>query len=184
MTLAKVLQARHNVDDFTAFCDCFLSCVVGRSGYKQNVATTLVIELSTSSDEAFAILCVENNIEAWDYMISLDANKGPNMPPPKYTRNRKDSGKHHGWSPDGINRFNELHEDIESKRNETLQLEAEFRAMKMQERSGQEKRNRRTVTRDIVTAVTDLDDQDDDSDADDEYYTVEEQCANISATGV
>ena len=185
MTLAKVLQARDNVDDFAAFCDCFLSCVVGRSVYKQNMTTTLVSELSTSSDEAFAIICIENNIEAWDYMISSDTNtKGPNMPPPKYTRKHKDSGKHHGWSAEGITRFNKLHEDIESKRKETLQLEAEFRAKKMQGLGGQEKRNRRTVTRDIVTAVTDLDDQDDDSDDDDEYYTMEDQYANIPATGV
>jgi hypothetical protein len=161
-----------------------LSCVVGRSGYKQNMAMTLVSELSTSSDEAFAILCVENNIEAWDYMISSETStkKGPNMPPPKYTRNRKDSGKHHGWSAEGINRFNELHEDVESKRRETVQLEADFCAMKMQGLDGQEKRNRRTVTRDIVTAVTDLDDQDDDSDDDDEY--MEEQYAEIPATAV
>jgi hypothetical protein len=105
------------------------------------------------------------------------------MPPPKYTRNRKDLGKHHGWSAEGLHRFNELHEDVESRRRESDQLEAEFRAMKMQGLGGQEKRNsRRTVTRDIVTAVTDLDDQDDGSD-DDEYY-MEEQYAEIPVTGV
>jgi hypothetical protein len=181
MTLTKVLRARDNLDDFTAFCDCFLSCVVGRSGYKQNMATTHISELSISSDEAFAILCVENNIEAWDYMISPDTNtKGPDMPPPKYTRNRKDSGKHHGWSAKGINRFNELHEDVESRRRETVQLEADFNAMKMQGLSGQEKRSRSTVARDIAMAVTDLDDLDGDSD--DEY--MEEQYAEIPATGV
>jgi hypothetical protein len=181
MTLAKVLQARDNVDDFAAFCDCFLSCVVGRSGYKQNVATTLVSELSTTSDEAFAILCVENNIEAWDYMISSDTNKGPDMPPPKYTRKHKDSGKHHGWSAEGITRFNELHEDVESKRRATVQLEADYRAMKMEGLNGQEKQGRRTVARDFVTAVTDLDDLDDGSN-DDDY--MEEQYAEIPVTGV
>ena len=157
------------MDDFTKFCDYFLSCVVGRSSYKQNMAAMTITDLATSSDEAFAILCIENNIDVWEYNCAIEKAKQSveplpedersKKPVPKYTGNSVEDtgGKHQGWSEEGISRFNELHNSIESKRLNTVQLEEDFRNQKMQEKLQGKKRKRILNPRTFVTAVTDLD---------------------------
>jgi hypothetical protein len=173
MSLAKLLGARDNLDDFTEFCDYFLSCVVGRSNYKMNMTRMPITKLSTSSDEAFAILCVENNMEMWEHEAAASTVKKGDQdneqdnelevkkpPHPKYTRNadKPTGGKYHGWSGEGISRFNEIHRIVQSKRAESEQLEADFQNQKMGEVQGK-KRKRPSIKRTIVTAVTDLDDR-------------------------
>jgi hypothetical protein len=173
MSLAKLLGARDNLDDFTEFCDYFLSCVVGRSNYKMNMTRMPITKLSTSSDEAFAILCVENNMEMWEHEAAASTVKKGDQdneqdnelevkkpPHPKYTRNadKPTGGKYHGWSGEGISRFNEIHRIVQLKRAESEQLEADFQNLKMGEVQGK-KRKRPSIKRTIVTAVTDLDDR-------------------------
>jgi hypothetical protein len=107
--MEQVLQARENVEDFTLFCDTFLSNVVGRNIYNSNVGETKMSKIATVNDEAFALVNVENSIEQWKDKVSdpTKTNKSK-WKPSKYTANPSEARKYGGWSFEGIRRFNNL----------------------------------------------------------------------------
>jgi hypothetical protein len=58
---------RRNYAAYTVFYSTFLLAVVGRSLMKKQVANINTIEqVSTSTDEALALLGLENGVERWD----------------------------------------------------------------------------------------------------------------------
>jgi hypothetical protein len=107
--MVQVLQARENIEDFTLFCDTFLSNVVGRNTYNSKVGEARMSKIATVSDEAFALVCVENSIERWKDEVSNQTKTNKSKwKPSKYTANPSEARKYGGWSLEGIRRFNEL----------------------------------------------------------------------------
>jgi hypothetical protein len=128
ITLNQVLKAREKMDDFTIFCDTFLSNVIGRNDYNSKVGHTVISEMASVGDEAFAIVCVENSIDRWKDEVEDPAktNKAK-WKPTKYTANPSEASKYGGWSQEGIRRFNSLCQTIVPEmRQRTIKLEEEY----------------------------------------------------------
>jgi hypothetical protein len=126
--LNQVLKARENIDDFKIFCDAFLSNVVGRNDYNSKVGHTVISEMASVGDEAFAIVCVENSIDRWKEEVEDPAktNKAK-WKPTRYTANPSEASKYGGWSLEGIRRFNSLCQTIVPEmRQRTIKLEEEY----------------------------------------------------------
>lgn len=89
---------------------------VWRSSHLNKPLTTFV----TNSDEAFALVVLENNYERWMDMWSKNHMRDSEVPA-KYTNagvSLKDgrTRKYCGWSEDGVNRFNELNAEVGQSR--------------------------------------------------------------------
>jgi hypothetical protein len=126
--MEQVLQATENIEDFTLFCNTFLSNVVGRNIYNSKVGETRMSKIATVGDEAFALVCVENLIEQWKDKVSdpTKTNKSK-WKPSKYTANPSEARKYGGWSLEGIRRFNELSRTgIPQLRFRSLDIENEY----------------------------------------------------------
>ena len=124
MNLEQILQMRlQNNFMYYDFINYFVSTVIGKMDYKRKSCIEVLSSYATVSDEAFAILCFENNFDTWMDM-GLRGDKKTSMVPRKYTnggisQNRKASSQHNrGWSDEGLHRFNELF-DLVQKNRET-----------------------------------------------------------------
>jgi len=110
------------------FVENFLACVVGKVQWKRNVKKNLITKFTTNSDEAFALLVLENG---WDEWIKIDAHEhffskqGLNEEKTRkvvgggrYTAEAKGSIRFGGWKEEGVLRFNELCEIVKKDRAE------------------------------------------------------------------
>jgi hypothetical protein len=115
---------------FFFFFNNFLECVCGANAWRTAKKTMLVSEarhsdnskMVTTSDEAFALLLIDNYLEKWKTGAELvdkdnptEADDGQNMTTKKtkrqagkYTEKKKGTCKYGGWSDDGIRQFNAL----------------------------------------------------------------------------
>ena len=128
ITLEQVLHAREDMGSFELFCETFLSNVVGRNTYNSKVGKNRISNFATVSDEAFAIVCLENSIDRWNDEAE-DPNKTNkvNWRPSRYTANPSESRKYGGWNLQGIRRFNILsNREIPEQREESKQIEKSF----------------------------------------------------------
>ena len=110
--LAHYLDLRRRPKLYGQFCGTFLRCVVGDSVWRGNHLHKPLGDFVTPSDEAFALLLIENSYERWIDMWEND-NKKTSDVPAKYTNagvSNKDgrTRKYCGWSKPGVTRFNEL----------------------------------------------------------------------------
>jgi hypothetical protein len=123
---------RRNYAAYSVFHSTFLPAVVGRSLLKKLVADKDTVEqVATISDEALALLGIENGVERWDDIFTRCEGdvrpyaKGQEIPeahkstvPTKYTvssnpdANTEKEGTNKLWSKDGIIRFNLLRQGI------------------------------------------------------------------------
>jgi hypothetical protein len=146
---------------FFWFFDSFLECVCGARPWRNAKKTTLVSKaddghrgkLVTKSDEAFALLLIDNYMEKWisalapeenmeTDAVAHDSNNGPGEVgtnasnqkkkgtkriPGKYTAKKNGHCKYGGWSRAGTARFNELYslvqEDRASPQSEQMEHE-------------------------------------------------------------
>lgn len=110
--------------------------------------------ISTTSDEAMAILHLENNRLYWNGCVDQQQREdraefegepvGPitsvTIPMPLYTANKRLHGeKNKGWSDAGIKRFNEIMRIIKEDRSKNGK---EFEARFVEEQRGEKKRKR------------------------------------------
>ena len=133
--LCEVIQnGRRSHKMYNIFYDRFLPCVVKKSVFDHQVSVaTNDSTLCTVSDEAFALLLLENSWERWVDIYRLQ--KGKVTPkrgqkrrefesdvPTKYTKggiiyNKTVKNKDpKGWSAEGIERFNELYDKVKKDR--------------------------------------------------------------------
>jgi hypothetical protein len=101
--------------------------------------------MTTVSDEALVIICIENNYDRWTWEAKSDEERqGEEKPHPRYTDITNKAFKYGGWSEDGIAWFNELVSlYVPALRKSTAKMEVELRDMyvqKEQERLGKRKR--------------------------------------------
>ena len=102
---------------FKYFVKNIIGCVVGKRMWREKRGLKMVSEVVTESDEAFAILVIEN---CWDAVHeNLKAGRDDKKASPgKYTSGVVTSNRRHdGWSMEGIKRYNELREYVADKRS-------------------------------------------------------------------
>jgi hypothetical protein len=119
---------------YKVFFDNFLPCVIKKSAFDHQVSVaTNGRTLCTVSDEAFALLLLENSFDRWQDIFRL--RKGEVTPkrgqkrrefesdvPTRYTKGgivydktvKKNNPK--GWSAEGIKRYNKLYATVKEDR--------------------------------------------------------------------
>ena len=99
---------------------------------------TLLSEVISPSEEAFGILCFENNYERWKWNASSIPDnplRVDSIPPLHYQCNiaqaREDSNKVTGgsWTVQGLKRMNDLLSTVDEKREHRSTFEQELRQM-------------------------------------------------------
>jgi hypothetical protein len=119
---------------YVDFVTYYVGAVVGLRHFEKHKCHKLYREYVTISDEAFAILTLENNWDRW--MAMAAAEEWTTAPVPTkwtVTRDRTASAakkartreaetgnpqarRYRGWSAQGINRYNQLYDEIEAER--------------------------------------------------------------------
>ena len=134
----EFLEMRDNKKAFTLFCDRILPCVVGRSMWDKLVDRVGVSKFATATDEAWAIVVMENSWDLWKQMAeSTDGKvKDTERAGTKYTAKTRAARKNEGWGSKGIPRFNALMRLIVADRKNNVEVELEYLRKKQ---VGQEK---------------------------------------------
>jgi hypothetical protein len=115
---------------FKFFCNHLLQNVIGKVEWRTNKAASKIIHMATPSDEAFALLLLENSEERWRDMY-VKRNMKSSEVLAKYTNAGDKSKKRHsckfqGWSNDGLKRFNQLLDIVIANRISNMLWEDEF----------------------------------------------------------
>ncbi len=129
------------------FVEYFVSSVIGKSCFKQNCCDKPLSQYATISDEAFAILIFENNLDAWIDMGMRKDTSGTEVPR-KYTNGGKSKGEvassqhNKGWSNQGLKRFNNLFDKVKENRSapQAKVFEESFRSYCEEKASSKKKR--------------------------------------------
>ena len=113
MKLEDIMCLRKNQNDgYFFFYDCILRCVVAKMKWKHLVRRNLPIDtLITVSDEAFALLVLENGWEKWTKQHNeKTTNKKAKKDIKSLHTNdaREGNSSFDGWKPEGLDRFNML----------------------------------------------------------------------------
>jgi hypothetical protein len=107
--LDSILEMRENKEDsYQIFCDHVLSQVVGKNDWKTRAGKEMISSIATVSDEAFAILLVENNYQVWEDDALGTCGEGGVKASSRYTVNGAGTKKYQGWTREGLKRFNTL----------------------------------------------------------------------------
>ena len=124
-----------NYPVYKDFCSFFVSGVVGIRHFDRNKCIQPLSKYVTSSDEAFAVLTIENNWERWSSMARTKNWKDSDVPSTWTTsidkrKSRNEKGdeaktdeaetpqarRYRGWTTQGILRYNTLHAEIKIAR--------------------------------------------------------------------
>ena len=140
--LEDFLQLRKNPQAYLVFFKHFIKCITRKSVFENNIRTAKTYDdICTISDEAFALLLLENSWHRWMDIHTKDSSallprrgsrpheKVKSMIPTKYTKggykydlegmfeSRPTSySRRKGWSTEGIQRYNELYDQVEADR--------------------------------------------------------------------
>ncbi len=144
------LKGRSHVVAYTVFFDHFVPCALKKTEWERRIAISGTHTestdnfLSTVSDEAFALLLLENSYDRWfDLYTNNDGGvmqqrgvkerRFESDVPPLYTRGgikyqnyQSKLGEKKGWSDDGIIRFNELYEMVKRDRTANINFEVSW----------------------------------------------------------
>ena len=113
-TLEEIMLKRDKEETFFVFADTFLSRVVGVAYWRKHCSKMTIREMATISDEAFALLLLENYWESWstknveEYKTEVAFDENTNQKKKrkatwgKYTRGAWGSKWFGGWSKDGL----------------------------------------------------------------------------------
>ena len=127
---------------YKKFVDYLLSAVVGKHVCESCKHKALVSTYTTISDEAFALIVVENNWERWVDMHEQNNFKSSNIMPKftnagktQYSSNGSSNQKYKGWSAAGLKQFNEIFLMVKQNRNmkHALKWEEAFKLKKEQD---------------------------------------------------
>jgi len=177
-----LLNPRADPQVFAIFCGSFLSCLVGKIIYKEKVLLRLIAEFVTVSDEAYALVYLENSYDRW----LAESNGEPKPPIKKWTSDHLSATLFQGWNQEGIARYNELYMSVKEKRKDRdtkkfeLVFQGEVKDSQLQKGSKKKMPLDNEVVLEPLFDDSDVDEKDD-SDDDDEDVT-NETVANV--TGV
>ena len=156
------LSLRENPEVMRYFCDNFLLQVVGKVQWRDGVTKFKVRDLATATDEAFALLVLEN---IWDVWTELPVEKLKKAPigddgkrvvrPGKYTNKWQSAKRFEGWEAEGLERMNELVEMVRENRNENKEWDGKFLEEKQEEALGGKRKWKRVGSKDAAVVVKD-----------------------------
>ena len=117
------------------FVDTAMVCTMGKTKWKKNYLGRGLSDFTTIADEALAMVIVENIAPdllelAKDTQSSMPLMVSRKTSKAKFTKSRSDTrkGTQHGWSLEGVKRYNELFFEIQQRRQDegAKQLEKEL----------------------------------------------------------
>ena len=138
-TLEEIMLKRDKEETFFVFADTFLSRVVGVAYWRKHCAKMTIRDMATISDEAFALLLLENYWESWstknveEYKTEVAFDESTNQKKKrkatwgKYTSGAWGSKRFGGWSKDGLQRFNQLYTEVQKDREKSNAVYVEER---------------------------------------------------------
>ena len=100
-----------------------------RTNYRSRQKEDLISEIFTTSDEAFVLFVLYNEMHCWEAQmadIATKALKGRQLVKEKRFCNGK-SGKRDAWSEEGMDLYKKLLVEVHVRRQETKQFEVEWR---------------------------------------------------------
>ena len=118
-------ELRHNEDAYREFLEDYVSVVVGKIDFKRKSKCMKLSSFVTISDEAFALLTIKNNEEAWPAKVNntlLGEGETPEEEPKtRYTNRRRLSGSpRDGWTREGMKQFLEYYKLVAENRNSAV----------------------------------------------------------------
>jgi hypothetical protein len=142
--LENILKMREDKEGaYTFFADHLIECVAGKMRWKNQKREQLMSEVATPTDEAFALLILENSIMRW---LDIAENGTESLVKPVYTRGKAAGGsrKYEGWTDAGKTRFNELIDDVTADRSNHSEWDKSYLEKKQQDvvHGGKRKRQR------------------------------------------
>jgi len=168
--MEDVLTMRENRNGaYVVFCENVLSQVVGKTKWKTEGHLLRMSEMATVSDEAFALILLENSYDYWEDMAMHCGDKSyVSKVQAKYTKNGAGTKKFQGWVEEGLVRFNNLARQVKaSRKKDCLAFQNEQKEKKGEIEFGKGgKRKKRLVERDenINCYIEGVDDEDDEDD--------------------
>ena len=149
-SLDEILELSRNKEVMVQFLEKFVSCVVGRIEWKRSCKDQPISRIASATDEAFALLVLENIWDSWgdvdpqDYLLKRrervepkkqapEGNSSQKKPrqkeiPGKYTEKHRNAKRYRGWSDEGIARFNQLVKMVREDRARRSEFEVNFLA--------------------------------------------------------
>lgn len=142
-TLESILELSPNAETYSWVCSVLLKAVVGFNSWNRRYYKETLSDVATASDESFLLLSLENNYDRWkDEWAWNQANKDKekderdekNWAEAKYTNSGRSksngrSKRFQGWSRDGYERFNALHQFVLQDRMRRANFEADLKNM-------------------------------------------------------
>jgi hypothetical protein len=118
--LSDILEMSQKESTYALFCAQFLRPIVGTTKWKNNFLRKRFRVYVTISDEAFALLTLENNYNRWIDMWKTGNLKTSDVEA-KWTNAGQSqangqSKRFNGWKQDGYTRYNELYDLVEADR--------------------------------------------------------------------
>ena len=101
------MKMRKEPKMYSVVCDNIISLVVGKHVWRNKSWNTKMSELVTVSDEAFALLLLENSWDSWLHLASKEEHD-ETVVKLLYTVNGAGTRKNHGWKKEGLLRYVEL----------------------------------------------------------------------------
>jgi hypothetical protein len=141
-TLEDMLTMGENENNaYNAFCDYILPAVCGRKSNEAKFNEHYISKVATLSDEAFALLSLEN---AWDrWIFQVDNPESDNIPATRYSHEGSQSRAliYSGWKQIGTERFRDLQKLVKEDRKTDDRLQFEIlHLVKRQETSSKKKK--------------------------------------------
>lgn len=123
-------------DAYKTFIDLAFSAFYPKEEFFKHMKHSVLSKVITATEEAFALLCVENNYKRWKWMASPEAENDAlkvMMPHPRYqseVKPRKDKKNSAGrWTEDGLKRMNELIAMVTERRSQRCSFEDDLKKM-------------------------------------------------------
>ena len=111
------LRKAGNEEHFITFLDVCLIHYIESSEWRYRCYAQPVSELFTTSDEAMAMVFLENYLNDFKKMASDGQKIDRKDLRPKYTKTTSDNTKFHGWHVSGIKRYNQFQKFLKEERN-------------------------------------------------------------------
>jgi hypothetical protein len=140
--LENILKMREDKEGaYTFFADHLIECVAGKRRWKNQKREHLMTIVASPTDEAFALLILENSIKRW---IDMAKHGTESIEKPKYTRGKAAGGsrKYEGWTDEGKQRFNELIDAVTADRSDHSEWDKSYLEKKKEEAVHGRKRKR------------------------------------------
>jgi hypothetical protein len=144
-SIQEFLDLSKDPETFTLFLDSFVSCVVGRMEWKKMCREERISKVASATDEAFALLVLENIWEPWrnvdpmEYLVARtkrrkhsddsdenDKSSRRQEIPGCYTKGHRKAKRFRGWGEEGHARYNELVRHVREDRAKRELYEIEY----------------------------------------------------------